>query len=152
MLPLANTARWDTHCGAAYLCIYSFRIATSRRLGFLLATPPAPASLPITPRPGRRAPMTRCFSCSPDQAAPVLGRLPFSNGWSMSEAILTAGQATADNLPAHLSQIQYIWRVPHRVAEQVSRALDNNAEAAAKGQPLPLRRKTWVVKSRPGLA
>jgi len=24
MLPLANTTRWDTHCGAAYLCIYSF--------------------------------------------------------------------------------------------------------------------------------
>jgi hypothetical protein len=24
MLPLANTVRWDTRCGAAYLCIYSF--------------------------------------------------------------------------------------------------------------------------------
>lgn len=38
--------------------------------------------------------------------------LPHQGGWSVSEAILTAGQATADNLPAGLAEIQYMMRTP----------------------------------------
>ena len=48
--------------------------------------------------------------------------LPHQGGWSISEAILTAGQATADNLPAGLAEIQYMIRVPTiAMAEQVDR-------------------------------
>ena len=78
--------------------------------------------------------------------------LPFTQGWSLSEAILTAGQATADNLPAQIAEIQYLWRTPTiEMAEQVARVLDNNAEAAAQGRALHAGRSTWVTKSRPGL-
>jgi len=77
--------------------------------------------------------------------------LPFTQGWSLSEAILTAGQATADNLPAQVAEIQYLWRTPTiEMAEQVARVLDNNAEAAARAAHCTWKR-TWVTRSRPGL-
>ena len=78
--------------------------------------------------------------------------LPHQGGWSMSEAILTAGQATADNLPAGLAEIQYMLRVPTiAMAEQVTVVLDRNAEAAAAMTGCRWERH-WVCKSRPGLA
>ena len=57
--------------------------------------------------------------------------LPHQGGWSVSEAILTAGQATADNLPAGLAEIQYLVRAPSLdIAETMTAMLDRNAEAA----------------------
>jgi aminobenzoyl-glutamate utilization protein B len=148
MLPLANTARWDTHCGAAYLCIYSFECDAPETWLSGDGVSALPAYHTAARAPGANDALFLMFSLTKQLQASTL---PFSHGWSMSEAILTAGQATADNLPAHLSQIQYIWRVPTiEMAEQVSRALDNNAEAAAKASHCRWR-KTWVVKSRPGL-
>ena len=38
--------------------------------------------------------------------------LPHAGGWSLNEAILSAGDFTADNLPAPLAQVQYSWRTP----------------------------------------
>ena len=78
--------------------------------------------------------------------------LPHQGGWSLSEAILTAGQATADNQPAGLAEIQYMLRVPTiAMAETVSAALDRNAAAAAAMTGCRWERH-WVCKSRPGLA
>lgn len=78
--------------------------------------------------------------------------LPHQGGWSVSEAILTAGQATADNLPAGLAEIQYMIRVPTiEMAEQVTAGLDRNAQAAAAMTGCRVERH-WVSKSRPGLA
>ena len=58
--------------------------------------------------------------------------LPHTGGWSISEAILSTGQATADNLPASLTEIQYMIRVPTvEMAEQVTAALKRNAATAA---------------------
>jgi len=74
-----------------------------------------------------------------------------TGGWSLNEAILVAGQATADNLAPHLAQIQYIWRTPDlAMAETIDRVLDLNAEAAAAATQCRLSRH-WVSKSRPGL-
>src|SRR3546814_7864639 len=70
----------------------------------------------------------------------------------MNEAILTAGQATADNIPASLAQIQYIMRVPTLdMAEHITRGLDHFAECAARLAHCNWRR-AWVATSRPGLA
>ena len=78
--------------------------------------------------------------------------LPHQGGWSISEAILTAGQATADNLPAGLAELQYMIRVPTiAMAEQVTIVLDRNAAAAAALTGCRWERH-WVSKSRPGLA
>ena len=78
--------------------------------------------------------------------------LPHQGGWSISEAILTAGQATADNLPAALAEIQYMIRVPTiEMAERATAVLDANADAAARMTGCRFE-KHWVSKSRPGLA
>src|SRR3546814_5905032 len=72
--------------------------------------------------------------------------------WSMNEAILTAGQATADNIPASLAQIQYIMRVPTLdMAEHITRGLDHYAACAARLAHCNWRRD-WLSNSRPGLA
>ena len=52
----------------------------------------------------------------------------------MSEAILTAGQATADNLPAGLAEIQYMIRTPDiAMAEQVTAVLDRGVDVVVCG-------------------
>jgi aminobenzoyl-glutamate utilization protein B len=77
--------------------------------------------------------------------------LPNTGGWSMTDAILTAGQATADNLPASLAQIQYSWRCPDvGAAEAVLAVLDANAESAARATHCRLE-KRWVARNRPGI-
>jgi aminobenzoyl-glutamate utilization protein B len=72
--------------------------------------------------------------------------------WSFNEAILTAGQSTADNLVPQLAQIDYMVRAGSIAeADAISAVMDNNAEAAAKAASCHWR-KTWVSKSRAGLA
>ena len=78
--------------------------------------------------------------------------LSHQGGWSISESILSTGQATADNLPATLADIQYMMRVPTiAMAERVSAQLDSLAEAAAAATGCRVERH-WVCKSRHGLA
>ena len=73
-------------------------------------------------------------------------------GWSISESILSTGQATADNLPAGLAELQYMMRMPTvELAEQVTARLDALADHVA-GQTGCRVEKHWVCKSRPGLA
>lgn len=148
MLPLVNTARWDTHCGAGYACIYTFECDEPE--GWLSGDPdsPIPASHVAARAPGATDALMHMFALTKQTQSNML---PFTQGWSLSEAILTAGQATADNLPAQIAEIQYLWRTPTiEMAEQVARVLDNNAEVAAKAAHCRWHR-TWVTKSRPGL-
>ncbi len=148
MLPLCNTARWDTHCGAAYSMIYRFVCDRPQDWGRSAGTPiPQAHSAPRAP--GASEALMLMFMTS---KALRDSMLPHQGGWSISEAILTAGQATADNLPAGLAEIQYMIRVPTiAMAEQVTAVLDSNADAAAKMSGCRFERH-WVSKSRPGLA
>lgn len=149
MLPLVNTVRWDTHCGLGYACIYTFDCVEPEN--WLSADPdsPIPASHIAARAPGANDALFHMFGMTKQAQSNML---PFTGGWSISEAILSAGQATADNLPAQTAQIQYLWRAPTlEMAETISRVLDNNAEAAAKAAHCRWS-KTWVTKSRPGLA
>ncbi len=149
MLPLANTVRWDTHCGAGFACIYTFECRPPQDWGTADADSPIPASHVSARAPGANDALFMMFGLTKQLQSSML---PFTSGWSLSEAILTAGQATADNLPAHVAQIQYLWRVPDvAMAEQVARILDSNAAAAAQATHCRWR-KTWVTRSRPGLA
>lgn len=149
MLPLVNTVRWDTHCGLGYACIYTFDCIEPEN--WLSADPdsPIPASHVSARAPGANDALFHMFGMTKQAQSNML---PFTGGWSISEAILSAGQATADNLPAQTAQIQYLWRAPTlEMAETIARVLDNNAEAAAKAAHCRWTR-TWVTKSRPGLA
>ena len=136
MLPLCNTARWDTHCGAAYAMIYRFICDAPEDWGFGGGAP-IPQSHSAVRAPGANDALMMMYMAS---KALRDSMLPHQGGWSISEAILTAGQATADNLPAGLAEIQYMIRVPTiAMAEQVTAVLDRNAEAAAQHDRLPLR-------------
>lgn len=148
MLPLCNTVRWETHCGAAYAMIYRFVCDRPQAWGASDGAP-IPQSHSAVRAPGANDALMLMYTTS---KALRDSMLPHQGGWSVSEAILTAGQATADNLPAGLAEIQYMIRVPTvAMAEQVTAVLDANAEAAARVSGCRFERH-WVSKSRPGLA
>lgn len=149
MLPLCNTARWDTHCGAAYAMIYRFICDAPEKWLGAGDGAPIPQSHSAVRAPGANDALMMMYMAS---KALRDSMLPHQGGWSISEAILTAGQATADNLPAGLAEIQYMLRVPTlAMAEQATAVLDGNAAAAARMTGCGFERH-WVSKSRPGLA
>ena len=148
MLPMCNTVRWDTHCGAAYSMIYRFVCDQPEAWG-RSDDAPIPQSHSAVRAPGANDALMTMYMAS---KALRDSMLTHQGGWSISEAILTAGQATADNLPASLAEIQYMIRVPTiAMAEQVASVLDRNAGAAAAMTGCRYERH-WVSKSRPGLA
>ncbi|MQA82588.1 MAG: amidohydrolase [Streptosporangiales bacterium] len=153
LLPLCNTVRWDTHCGAYYSKVYEFRCDEPETWlqGWSAGVPgsPIPASHSVARAPGANAALTTMYQLTKttqDAMAPAFG------GWSLSEAILGAPQATADNLPARVARLQYSWRTPDvATAEQVLAVLDRNAAAAASTAHCTVNER-WVARSRPGLA
>ncbi len=148
MLPMCNTVRLETHCGAAYSMIYRFICDEPERWGRSDGAP-IPQAHSAVRAPGANDALMMMYMSS---KALRDSMLPHQGGWSISEAILTAGQATADNLPAGLAEIQYMMRMPTiEMAEQVTAVLDRNAEAAARMAGCRFERH-WVCKSRPGLA
>lgn len=152
MLPLCNTVRWDTQCGAAYAMIYRFICDAPQDWGRSIRSKGDGAPIPQA-HSAVRAPGATDALMMMYQAGKALrdSMLPHQGGWSISEAVLTAGQATADNLPAGLAELQYMMRVPTvEMAEQVTAALDRNAAAAAAMTGCRWERH-WVCKSRPGL-
>ena len=148
MLPMCNTVRWDTHCGAAYSMIYRFICDTPEHwTGGDDA--PIPQSHSDIRAPGANDALMMMYQSS---KALRDSMLPHQGGWSISESVISAGQATADNLPAGLTELQYMIRVPTiEMAEQVTTILDRNAEASAAMTGCRVERY-WVCKSRPGLA
>lgn len=148
MLPMCNTVRWDTHCGAAYAMVYRFICDAPESWGHGDGAP-IPQSHSSVRSPGANDALMMMYMASKSLRDAML---PHQGGWSISEAILTAGQATADNLAAALAEIQYMIRVPTiEMAEQVTACLDRNATAAASMAGCRYERH-WVSKSRPGLA
>ena len=149
MYPLCNTARWDTHCGAAYAMIYRFICDEPERWLSRDDGAPITQNHSAVRAPGANDALMLMYMSSKSLRDSMLTH---QGGWSISEAILTAGQATADNLPAGLADIQYMIRTPSlEMAEQVTAALDRNATHAAAMAGCRFERH-WVCKSRPGLA
>ncbi len=147
MLPMCNTVRLNTHCGAAYSMIYRF-ICDAPENWVKTDGAPIPQAHSSVRAPGANDALMLMY-----QSSKVLreSMLPHQGGWSISEAIISSGQATADNLPAELSEIQFMIRVPTlEMAEQVTTVLDQNAHSAANITGCRFE-KHWVSKSRPGL-
>lgn len=148
MLPLCNTVRWDTHCGAAYSMVYRF-ICDEPHLWGAVDGAPIPQSHSDIRAPGANDALVMMYT----QGRMLRDTMvPHAGGWSISEAILSTGQATADNLPAGLAELQYMMRVPTvEMAERISARLDRLAETIAQQTGCRVERH-WVCKSRPGLA
>ena len=149
MLPLCNTARWDTQCGAYYSKVYTFTCDSAETWQISSADPnsPIPASHSAARAPGANVALMQMYT-----SARVMqdAMLPATGGWSFSDAILTDGQATADNLPQRVARIQFSWRTPDiEMAEHVLAVLDRNAEHAAAMAHCEVDDR-WIARSRPG--
>jgi len=148
MLPMCNTVRWETHCGAAYSMIYRFVCDDAHLFGAVDGAP-IPQSHSDIRAPGANDALVMMYAQGRMLRDTML---PHSGGWSISEAIISTGQATADNLPAGLAELQYMMRVPTvAMAEAVSARLDALAASIAEQTGCRVERH-WVCKSRPGLA
>ena len=148
MLPLCNTARWDTQCGAYYSKVYTFICDEPESWQLTNIDSPIPASHSAARAPGANAALMNMYMSS---KAMQDSMLPAHGGWSLSEALFTNGQATADNLPQRFAQIQYSWRCPDiEMAEHILTVLDRNAEHAAAIAHSRVV-STWVARSRPGI-
>ena len=148
MLPLCNTTVWDTQCGAYYSRIYTFAARDDAEWTPAAGDSPIPASHASARSPGANVALMTMYTLS---KATQESMLPHSGGWSLNEAILAAGNFTADNIPAPLAQIQYSWRTADMaMAEAVLGVLDANAGHAAAVAHCELETR-WVARSRPGV-
>jgi aminobenzoyl-glutamate utilization protein B len=152
MMPLCNTARWDTHCGPYYAAIYEFLCEQpeSWLAGTMTsaAGAPIPAAHTSARAPGANDAVVMMYSMSKMLRDHML---PHSGTWTLNESILASGQATADNLAAQMAMIMYAARAPAvAMLEKIYTVLDRNAEAAAAAAHCTVKRH-WVSKSKPGL-
>lgn len=149
MLPLCNTTRWDTHCGAYCSRVYSFLCDAVETWAQAASDSPIAAAHSAARAPGANVALFTMYSLTKATAESMLAH---TGGWSLNEAILSAGQATADNLPASLAQITYAWRTPEvRMADAILEVLDRNADHAAATAHCRVV-KRWVSRTRPGVA
>ena len=147
--PLCNTVVWDTHCGVGYNYIYTFTCDEPENWIAADRLNPIPQNHLSARAPGANDALALFYHLNESLRRSML---PATGLWSFNEAILTAGQATADNLAPHLAQINYMVRTDSIAqADIISGVMDNNADAAAKAAFCRWQ-KTWVSKSRGGLA
>ena len=148
-LSLANSCLWDTHCATYWSRIYTFECLSPETWSSAIARTGVHSSHSVS-----RAPGAIDAVCLMYTAAKYLkeNMLPHQGAWSLNEAILQAGQATADNLAPGLSVIQYALRAPTiEMQERVWTVLDRNADHVAAMTHCTVT-KAWVTKTRPGLA
>jgi aminobenzoyl-glutamate utilization protein B len=144
----SNTVRWDTHCGSYWSAIYTFECHEPESWAAMGASEET-----ANPHTSARAPGAIDAVCLMYTASKYLkeAMLPHTGTWTINEAILAAGQATADNEPPRFGQIQFSSRAPTlEMQERIFSVLDQNAEHAAAIAHCTVR-KGWVTKTRTGL-
>jgi aminobenzoyl-glutamate utilization protein B len=145
---LFQTTVLDTHCGSYWSKIYTFECPHPEQWTAMGAS-----SDSANPHTSARAPGAIDAVCLMYTTSKYTkeAMLPHTGTWTINEAILAAGQATADNLAPNFAQIQYASRAPTlAMQERIFSILDNNAEHVAAMTNCKLR-KGWVTKTRPGL-
>jgi aminobenzoyl-glutamate utilization protein B len=144
----SNTTVLDTHCGSYWSKIYTFECPHPETWSAMGARAES-----ANPHTSARAPGAIDAVCLMYTTSKYTkeAMLPHTGTWTINEAILAAGQATADNLAPNFAQIQYASRAPTlAMQERIFSILDNNAEHVAAMTNCKLR-KGWVTKTRPGL-
>jgi aminobenzoyl-glutamate utilization protein B len=150
----ANTTLWETHCGSYWSAVFTFECAEPEKWAELGQSPSAmtdsAASSHITARcPGAIDALCLMYTTTKYTKEAMF---PHTGTWTLNEFVLAAGDATADNLPPRIAQIQYSWRSPQLdIQERIWRVLENNAKAAAAATGCQAWVQ-WVTKTRVGLA
>jgi aminobenzoyl-glutamate utilization protein B len=145
---LSNTVNWDTHCGSYWSVLLTFECVEPETWTARRSTARAQNVHSVARAPGAIDAVCLMYTTTKYTRDSML---PNTGYWTMNEAILAAGQATADNLPPTFAQIQYAFRAPTLdMQEKIWRVLENNARHVAAITHCRLA-IDWVTKTRPGL-
>ena len=109
-MPVCNTTVWNTHCGVGYNYVYTFSCAAPEDWLTNDRTGTSRLNVHYAARaPGATDALVFFYQLNESTRRSML---PASGLWSFNEAILTAGQATADNLVPQFAEIDYMVRAP----------------------------------------
>ncbi len=148
-VPHVNTTAWETLCGVGFAKIYTFTYEKPQYRNLSIDNTLFSGAHTGRSAPGANDALMLMYQLSRSMQCYML---PFNSSWSLSEAILVGGQASSDNLPHNISQIQYLWRTPTvEEANRIDHVLDQHADYVAQITQTNVE-KTWVTRSRPGLA
>lgn len=143
-----NTAVLDIHCGSYWSVVFTFQCAEEKPwvdLGILGGEALAHG---VPRSPGALDALCLMHATTKTTKENIY---PHTALWTLNEAILGAGMATADNLPPRIAQIQYSWRSPSLdVQAHVANVLFNNARHAAGATNCTVHAR-WVTKTRLGV-
>jgi aminobenzoyl-glutamate utilization protein B len=143
-----NTVEWQTHFGAYWACVFTFECNEPERWGDLALLPEGARPRAAGRVPGAIDALMLMYTNTKFTRDAMFAH---TGNWTLNEVILTAGDATADNLPPRISQIQYAWRTPDlKMQERIWQVLAQNAKHAAEvsGCEVSVR---WVSKTRVAL-
>jgi aminobenzoyl-glutamate utilization protein B len=125
-----NGVRYDINAGSYWNTLYTFEIPSPENWF-------RPKNVPfrILGHAGGRIPAALDAVCLMYTATKYVedSMLPYTAYWTLNEYIMVGGQATSDNLPPRISQIQYAHRAPLlEMQKQIEKVLDNTAKGVAK--------------------
>jgi aminobenzoyl-glutamate utilization protein B len=143
-----NTTVLDTHCGSYWSVVFTFQCPEDEPWVDPALLRGAKRAHALPRSPGALDAVTLMYTTT---KATKENMYPHTAHWTMNEAILVGGQATADNLAPRISQIQYAWRSPLLELQQhFYNVLCNNARHAARMTNTTVHSR-WVTKTRVGL-
>ncbi len=146
---MTNTTTWETHCGCYWSKVFTFDCEEPETWGAAGERRGAQNSHAIARAPGAIDAVCLMYTTTKYTKETML---PHHGSWTLNEAILGTGFATADNLPPRIGQIQYAWRCPTvEMGNAIDAVLENNAKHIA-GITHTKVTSAWVTRTRPGLA
>ena len=143
-----NTVAWETQCGSYWSAVFTFECLEPETWVDPSLAPAQGGSHAAARCPGAIDALCLMYTTTKYLKE---GMFPHTGSWTLNEFVMVGGDATSDNLPPRLAQIQYSWRSPTlEIQERISRVLQENARHAAgvTGCRAHLR---WVTKTRVGL-
>ncbi len=144
-----NAVRKEIQGGSYYNTLYTFETLHPQRWF-------KPKNVPfrIAGHAGGRVPAALDAVCLMYTATKYVedAMLPYTAYWTLNEFIMVGGQATSDNLPPRIAQIQYAHRAPMlEMQEQIERVLDNTAKGVAQITGTRVSKRV-ITRTRCGLA
>lgn len=143
-----NTVAYQTHCGSYWSCVFSFECKEPEHWNDDLPQSRSGGSHATARCPGAVDALGLMYTTTKYTKEAMF---PHTGTWTLNEFVMVGGDATSDNLPPRLSQIQYSWRSPQLgIQERIYHVLEQNARhaAAVTGCRASVR---WVTRTRVGL-
>jgi len=144
-----NTVRYEINAASYWNTLYTFE--TLRPENWFR---PKDVPFNILGHAGGRIPAALDAVCLMYTATKYVedAMLPYTAYWTLNEYIMVGGQATSDNLPPKIAQIQYAHRAPLlEMQRQISNVLDNTAKGVAQITGTRVTKRI-IARTRVGLS